>query len=43
MRPEIVIISDDEHKYDSQDTGDWYRTAAGGFRSAKSATAAATS
>jgi beta-lactamase superfamily II metal-dependent hydrolase len=26
MRPEIVIISDDEHKYDSQDTGDWYRT-----------------
>lgn len=26
MRPEIVVISDDEHKYDSQDTGDWYRT-----------------
>jgi hypothetical protein len=25
MRPEIVIISDDEHKYESQDTADWYR------------------
>jgi beta-lactamase superfamily II metal-dependent hydrolase len=25
MRPEIVIISDDERQYDSQDTDDWYR------------------
>ena len=25
MRPELVIISDDEHQYDSQDTTDWYR------------------
>lgn len=25
VRPEIVIISDDEHKYESQDTADWYR------------------
>ncbi len=24
-RPEIVIISDDERRYDSQDTDDWYR------------------
>jgi hypothetical protein len=25
LRPEIVIISDDERQYDSQDTDDWYR------------------
>jgi len=25
LHPEIVIISDDERQYDSQDTDDWYR------------------
>ncbi len=25
VRPEIVIISDDQRQYDSQDTDDWYR------------------
>src|SRR5262245_13508133 len=25
LRPEIVIISDDERQYDSQETDDWYR------------------
>jgi hypothetical protein len=25
LRPEIVIISDEERQYDSQDTDDWYR------------------
>lgn len=25
FRPQLVIISDDERKFDSQDTGDWYR------------------
>ena len=26
FRPQLVIISDDERQYDSQDTDDWYRT-----------------
>ncbi|MFZ3352186.1 MAG: hypothetical protein WA268_15090 [Xanthobacteraceae bacterium] len=26
LRPQLVIISDDERQYDSQDTDDWYRT-----------------
>jgi beta-lactamase superfamily II metal-dependent hydrolase len=26
MRPQLVIISDDEHQYDSQDTNAWYRS-----------------
>jgi beta-lactamase superfamily II metal-dependent hydrolase len=30
FRPQIVIISDDERQYDSQDTDDWYRTRCGG-------------
>jgi beta-lactamase superfamily II metal-dependent hydrolase len=26
IRPQLVIISDDEHQYDSQDTNAWYRS-----------------
>jgi beta-lactamase superfamily II metal-dependent hydrolase len=26
MRPQLVIISDNEHQYDSQDTNGWYRS-----------------
>jgi beta-lactamase superfamily II metal-dependent hydrolase len=30
LRPQLVIISDDERQYDSQDTDDWYRTRCSG-------------
>jgi hypothetical protein len=30
FRPQLVIISDDERQYDSQDTDDWYRTRCAG-------------
>jgi beta-lactamase superfamily II metal-dependent hydrolase len=30
MRPQIVVISDDERQYDSQDTDDWYRNRCSG-------------
>jgi beta-lactamase superfamily II metal-dependent hydrolase len=30
FRPQLVIISDDEHQYDSQDTNAWYRSRCAG-------------
>jgi hypothetical protein len=30
LRPQLVIISDSERQYDSQDTDDWYRTRCSG-------------